>query len=243
MPSVPCFNFRFTPSWFMIVLTAFFVCFFIWLGFWQIHRGHEKEQMLAAEQALAKTRPIKWEAGDKLPQQYQPVQLVGRYLTNIFLLDNQHQQHEFGYNALSPLVLADGSVVMVDRGWILKDETSQSFANIPIPKNIISLQGNAYYPAKNQMILGQEYEKKDNNVIVIEIPNTELLSQLLQKKVHPFIIRLDKNDAYGFVRQWPVISMPPQRHFAYAVQWFAIAFVILIIFIALNLKRNEKKYE
>jgi surfeit locus 1 family protein len=62
----------------------------------------------------------------------------------------------------------------------------------------------------------------------------------LQKKVYPFIIRLDKQDAYGFVREWAIVSMPPQRHFAYAAQWFAMAGVILILFVALNVKRYEK---
>ena len=63
----------------------------------------------------------------------------------------------------------------------------------------------------------------------------------MQKAVYPFIIRLDKQDTYGFVREWETVSMLPARHLAYALQWFAMAFVILIIFVALNLKKKNEK--
>ncbi|MDI1352426.1 MAG: SURF1 family protein, partial [bacterium] len=81
---------------------------------------------------------------------------------------------------------------------------------------------------------------KGQKTTIVESLDPKLVHQILQKKVYPFIIRLDKQDANGFVREWAIVSMPPQRHLAYAVQWFAMAFVILIIFVALNLK-NEKK--
>lgn len=90
-----------------------------------------------------------------------------------------------------------------------------------------------------QWILGVGLEEKENKMIIIERIDTKLVSQVLQKKVYPFIIRLDKQDAYGFVREWAIVSMPPQRHIAYALQWFAMALVILIIFVALNLKKDK----
>jgi rRNA large subunit m3Psi methyltransferase RlmH len=79
-------------------------------------------------------------------------------------------------------------------------------------------------------------------VIILEQLDTKLLSQILQKKVYPFIMRLDKQEAHGFVREWAIVSMPPQRHLAYALQWFAMALVILIIFVALNLKKKNEEY-
>ncbi|WP_019216188.1 SURF1 family cytochrome oxidase biogenesis protein [Legionella tunisiensis] len=62
----------------------------------------------------------------------------------------------------------------------------------------------------------------------------------MHKSVYPFIIRLDKSEADSYVREWAVVAMPPERHYAYALQWFAIAFVILILFIALNLKKTNE---
>lgn len=240
MPSLTCFNLRFTPSWLMIFLTLLVGGLFMRLGFWQIQRAEQKKHMLQADAALAIKAPITWQAQNTLPLQYQRLKVSGHYLPEVFLLDNQHQNHEFGYDVLSPLQLNDGSVVLIDRGWIAGDKMRRSFPEIITPTNFLQLQGSAYFPSKNQWVLGAEIEKKAAQLTIIEKIDAKTVSQILQKKVYPFIIRLDKEDAHGFVRLWPIVSMPPQRHLAYAWQWFAMAFVILIIFVALNLKRNEK---
>jgi len=238
MPSLTCFNVRFTPNWLMITLATVFILLFVRMGFWQIQRFDEKTRMVAAEEALAKQEPMNWTAGQKLPLQYQRINLEGHYLSSVFLYDNQHYQHQFGYNVLSPLIFEDGSIVMVDRGWILGDNTRRSFPDIQTPKGLVKLQGNAYFPSKNQWILGPGLEEKENKIVILELLDTKMISHILQKKVYPFIIRLEKHDTYGFVREWAIVSMPPQRHLAYAMQWFAMALVILIIFVALNLKKK-----
>lgn len=241
MPSLTCFNFRFTPNWLMIVLATLFISLFIRLGFWQIQRSDEKAKMIAAEESLAKQEPVQWGEGLILPKQYQRVKVKGAYLPNIFLLDNQHHQHQFGYDVISPLQLSNGAVVLVNRGWVPGDSTRRSFPETQIPDGTTNLQGSAYFPGKNQWVLGPGIEKKERGIIILELLDTNLVSQLLQKKVYPFIIRLDKQDAYGFVREWAIVSMPPQRHLAYALQWFAMALVILIIFVALNLKKENNE--
>jgi surfeit locus 1 family protein len=225
----------------MIILALMFISLFIRLGFWQIQRADEKAKMVNAEEALAKQESVVWDSGQKLPIQYQRIKLQGNYLTNVFLLDNQHHQHQFGYDVLSPLFLADGSVAMVDRGWVPGDSTRRSFPDIKMPNGIVQLQGSVYFPSKNQWILGPGLEEKENKIIVLERIDVKMISHILQKKVYPFIIRLDKQDAYGFVREWAIVSMPPQRHLAYALQWFAMALVILIIFVALNLKKKHEE--
>ncbi|HAU1152785.1 TPA: SURF1 family protein [Legionella pneumophila] len=240
MPSLTCFNFRFTSNWLMLILAAFFFFLFICLGFWQIHRADEKTEMIVAQQVLAKQEPIIWKPGQKLPEQYQRISLEGTFLPELFLLDNQHYQHQFGYDVVSPLLLADDSIVMVDRGWVSGDITRRTFPNVQTPHGRVKLLGAVYFPSKKQWVLGPSFEEKENKVTILELIDEEILKQLLQKKVYPFIIRLDKNEPFGFVREWEIVSMPPQRHFAYAIQWFAMALVILIIFVILNLKKNEK---
>ncbi|CEG58071.1 SURF1 family protein [Legionella fallonii] len=241
MPSLTCFSFRFTPNWLMTILAMVFISLFIRLGFWQIQRSDEKARMVAAEAVLAKQQPISWDFSQKEPMQYQRLKLQGNYLAPIFLLDNQHHQHQFGYDVLSPLLLADGSVVMVDRGWVQGDSTRRSFPETQSPDGLIEVQGSAYFPSKKQWILGPGMEEKENKVIIIELLDTKMLSHILQKKVYPFIIRLNKKDTYGFVREWAIVSMPPQRHLAYALQWFVMAFAVLVLFVALNLKKKNEE--
>lgn len=104
------------------------------------------------------------------------------------------------------------------------------------------MQGSVYFPSKNQWVLGPAVEEKGDKTIILERLDEQLVSQILQKTVYPFIIRLDKKDTQGFVREWETVSMQPSRHLGYALQWFSMAFVILILFVALNLKKeNEEK--
>lgn len=242
MPSVSFFKFRFTPNWVMIVLTVFILSLFLRLGFWQLHRADEKKQMIEAQKIQEHAKPVLWTPKQPLPLQYERLQLVGHYLPNIFLLDNQHHQHIFGYDVLSPLECADGSIVLIDRGWVPGDMTRGIFPSVTTPKGLIQIQGSVYFPDKKQWVLGPVLEKKGNKTTIIELFDEQLVRELLQKVVYPFIIRLDKQNTDGFVREWEIVSMLPERHVAYAIQWFAMAFVILVIFLALNLKKkNEQK--
>lgn len=222
----------------MTLLTTLFILLFLRLGFWQCSRAHEKEQMLKQYTALIKKSPIDWSHAKGLPLQYQTIKVQGRYLPAVFFLDNQHEQHQLGYHVLSPFLMDDGRIVFVDRGWVKADASRQILPTIETPSDRQKIDGSAYYPHVASWTLGPMLEKRKDDVYVIEQIDPKKLSQILQKKVYPFIIRLDKQQAHGFVREWAVVSMPPQRHIAYAIQWFVMALVILMIFIALNLKKN-----
>lgn len=239
MFSLTGFNLRFTPRLGMSLLAIFAILFFARLGFWQLQRGEEKKQMISASQQLARQTPNVWQPDDKLPSQYQPLIISGFYLDTTFLLDNQHYQHQFGYQVISPLQLTNGTVILVDRGWIAGDLTRQKLPSIDIPKGTIDITGSAYYPSSKNWLLGQMLEKEQAGLIVIELIDPKIIEQFLHKSVYPFIIRLDKQAQHGFIREWSIVSMPPERHYAYALQWFVMAFVILIIFIALNLTKKK----
>lgn len=240
MPSVSCFNVRFTPTWMMCVLSFIVVSLFVRLGFWQLERAAQKQAMLNAESTMAHKEIFQWNENQALPEQYQRIEINGHFLSHVFLLDNQHQQHQFGFDVLSPLVLGNGSIILVDRGWIAGDNTRRTFPKITSPSGALHIQGSVYYPSNKQWVLGPSVEKKGNELTILEQLDSKIPSQLLQKNVYPFIIRLDEKANFGFVRNWPIVSMPAERHIAYAWQWFAMALVVFIIFIALNLKKNEE---
>lgn len=241
MASVLFFNRRFTPKLWGFFLALFFGLLFLRLGFWQLERAAEKKQLLQAMTSLEQQEAITWSSGQPLPKQYQPIRVQGHFLPMIFLLDNQHQDHRFGYDVLSPLQLADKRVVLVDRGWIPGDRARLHFPTIYTPSELVQLQGYAYFPSKNNWILGPEWEEKGQNLMVIERINAKLIRQILQKSVYPFIIRLGKKEPNGFLRHWAVVSMPPERHLGYALQWFVMALVVLVLFLALSLKKIDEK--
>ena len=240
MRSLAGFNFSFTPNWRMSLLAFFAILLFLSLGFWQIQRADEKKQMLMVHQAYDQQQPMVWQPGSKPPEQYQQVKVEGSFLPQILLLDNQHYHHHFGYHVISPLRLMNGQVVLVDRGWIAGDITRQTLPTADTPTDPVTLVGSAYYPSEKSWLLGSLIEKEQTNIAVVELVDTALISQFLHKSVYPFMIRLGKQEANGYKREWAIIAMPPQRHYAYALQWFGIALIVLILFVVLNIKKTHE---
>jgi len=238
MLSLPCLKTYFRANWRFAVLALLFCLFFSRLGFWQLMRADEKKEMLATQERFAMDAPVDWQSGDALPKQYQPIQVQGNFLPVTLLLDNQHHQHQLGYDVLSPLVLANGKIVLIDRGWIPSESDRTTLPSVTALNAKRAVSGSVYYPSQKSWLLGSVFDKKQGNIAVIELIDARILSQFLHKSVYPFIIRMNPAAEDGFVREWAVVSMPPERHLAYAVQWFALALLVVILFVVLTMKKK-----
>lgn len=186
------------------------------LGCWQLHRAAEKQTLLAQAEHQAKQSPMRWRPTEKNPTQYARIQLHGRYVEPVFYLDNQSYQHQFGVHVLSPFEV-DGRLVMVDRGWV------KSRPTIRTPFGEQNVMGTAYYPQKNPWIGAEQPGSQ-----LIEQFDVTYLSKILHRDVTPFIMRLDSEQPFGFIREWSVSTLSPARHWGYAFQWFALAGLFLV---------------
>ena len=57
-------------------------------------------------------------------------------------------------------------------------------------------------------------------------PLLDELAAALGRDVQPFVLLMDPGDAHGFYRHWVPEEMGPGRHYAYALQWFAMGIVL-----------------
>ena len=237
--SLTCFKRRFTPGWGLSFCALLAVALCMRLGFWQLARHSEKQQMLEAATRQHQQDFTRWHPGTALPVQYQKIKLKGHFSPSIFFLDNQHHNHQLGYHVLTPLQIEGADrLVLVDRGWVAAQHGRRTLPEIKTSDAPREIKGMAYYPGKGAFLLGENIELRGQNRMIIERVEIKKIAEILQKKVVPFIIRLDPKQPDGFTRQWALVSMPPERHKAYAAQWFGIASVIFIIFIALSFKKT-----
>jgi len=239
MHSLNFFQRRFTPPLWACLLTAVTATLFLTLGFWQLHRAEEKRHILSAltkaNQYSAKT----WQFGDSPPEAYQKLVVTGHFLPDLFLLDNQHLQHQIGYNVISPFLINGGQIILIDRGWVAADSSRHHLPHIDTPEHLLTLSGSAYYPSSKSLIIGPEFEKDTPLITVIEHLNLVLISDFLHKSVNPFIIRMAPELPYGYNRTWIAVSMPPERHLGYALQWFTMAIITVILLVSLNIKTTK----
>ncbi|MCH9756418.1 MAG: SURF1 family protein [Gammaproteobacteria bacterium] len=233
--SISRFRYRFTwPHWGMCLLALVGIVFFSSLGVWQIHRASAKKITLAAEAAKARQAPELWLGDNNDVEPFKRVKFAGKFLPQILFLDNQYHAHHIGYHVISPVLMPTGRVILLDRGWVPAGATRQDLPKVDIPQEILDLSGVIYMPSAKTWVLGSGVESQQDNQMVIESFDFDLISQFLHKSVYPFIIRLDKSSPRGYVREWVTVVMPPARHLGYAFQWFALALVVLIVFVALN---------
>jgi surfeit locus 1 family protein len=53
------------------------------------------------------------------------------------------------------------------------------------------------------------------------------------------VLLMDADSGPGYLRDWHPPGLPPERHYAYAVQWWAFALLALGLLVGLNLKRRD----
>ena len=56
----------------------------------------------------------------------------------------------------------------------------------------------------------------------------------------PYLLQLEQDDTAAYTQNWQAIASGPEKNQSYAIQWFSMALVILILFIGLNSRRAEK---
>ncbi|MFK0116211.1 SURF1 family protein [Streptomyces sp. NPDC090994] len=137
------YRFLLSRQWVILTLIALLLIpTMIELGFWQMHRYEERTARndLVAEALHADPVPVErlTSPGKKITtdERYRSVTATGRFDTadEVVVRRRTNADDEVGYHVLTPFVLDDGKVLLVNRGWIAADGPSQTeFPKIPAP--------------------------------------------------------------------------------------------------------------
>ena len=156
------------------------------------------------------------------------------------MLDNQIHNHHVGYNILTPFKISNSDfVVLVDRGWVSVGESRERLPDVDVDETSRKVTGVIYTPFGDPYTLGEI----DNGDIqwprLIQYLDFKALSQRLGSPLQPFTLRLDSDQENGYLREWEIFAFSPNKHIAYALQWFALALTLLIIFIVLHVSKSK----
>lgn len=225
---------RFAPRPAATLATVAAVVAFAVLGNWQLGRAAEK-RALAADFARAGPALELPPDGALLPR-YQRVQARGRYdAGRQFLLDNRSHAGAAGVEVLTPLLLADGGAVLVNRGWLPFGADRARLPDVAVdadPRSVAGrVSGLPRAPVELAAPPAADWPR------LVNYPKHEELAAMLGRELRPGMILLDPAEPDGYARDWSVTGTSPERHLGYAVQWFALAATAAAIWIALSLKR------
>ena len=239
-------GYRFETSLIKVVITALLVAAFVLLGFWQLNRAEEKQERRDEFIARAELPPVivQDELLDTESMEFRNARAAGHYLADYqVLLDNNVYRGQAGYHVLTPLLLANTTtVLLVNRGWIPWGLDRQKTPIVEVPGEPLVVNGRLAKPAKHVLDFGG-HEAQEEFQKVWQTLDLERFERLTGYPVQRLVMLLESDsetEAAGFIRDWPRYRDTwIQRHRGYAVQWFALAFVLLCIFFFLSFKRRN----
>lgn len=233
---------RFAPPWQAVLLTLVAAASFVSLGLWQLDRAAQKRALAAAyEQGADRTVALTRENLGQL-KRYQQVELRGRYdSTRQVLLDNMpslgSQTGRPGYNVWTPLRLEEGGTVLVNRGWVPMTSRTKApeVAVDEAPRTVVGRIDRLPEPGIRLEPTAPRRQWPE----VLYYPTSEQLTELYGEPIPARIVLLDPRAGDGYERIWQMrMEAGPERHIAYAVQWFAFALAACVILVVVNLKKS-----
>jgi len=231
----------FAPRAFTTLLTIVLIAFLISLGRWQLHRADEKRALFDSFAAGSDaTLPI--DLATPRLRRYQHIEAGGHYdQSRQVLIDNMVQAERAGYFVITPFALTGGGWVLVNRGWVPLGASRADRPAIAVPGDTRRLRGRADNMPSPGIQLGTKAALAPPYPVVAAFPSRDDIARLLRESSWTSagdLVLLDPGEPDGYVRDWSAPGFPPMRHIAYAVQWFALALTLAVIYVVTNLRRG-----
>lgn len=203
----------------------------ILLGNWQLRRLAWKHELIAhvAERAHAPAGPLparaNWSAVTAASDEYRHVRLAGRFLNGQETLVKASTELGSGYWVLTPLRLADGGLLLVNRGFV--PEAMRAPATRPAaPEGEQQLSGllrisesAGMWPRRNDAAAGRWYSRE-----VAAIAAARGLQD-----VAPFFVDADAGaDPEAWPRGGLTVLVFQDKHLGYALTWYGLAALLLL---------------
>ncbi len=218
------FRFELAPTLLVLVLLPALLA----LGRWQLERAAEKRALLAGFATMSAAAPVAFDAA--LPR-FTRVRVAGRWDPRQFLLDAQMERGQVGYRRFTPLALADGSRLIVDRGWVPAAADRATLPDMAIAADVatkdVELEGLLDDFPQPGVRTGMAPPADAAWPHVVLYPSSAELGAALGTTVQPRLLRLGADVPFA-----AAIGFPPERHLGYAVTWFALAATLVVLWIS-----------
>ncbi len=219
-----------------ICLTVAVFSVLVKLGFWQLERGNQKQQLeqVILARANAPYTEISavlavndWQEKNVSGMKVKVSVVPGPF--PIILLDNQTFEGGVGYLAFQIVSLSHDPAkqTLLELGFV---KGASSRALLPEVKTLLvpyDITGRLYRKSTNP--LSSDLMAEMGDTIRVQNLNINQLSQLLNIELIPMVIQPDNLEQWPYPFPWNPLPLTSEKHFAYSFQWFAMAGVFLLI--------------
>ena len=225
----------------LLVVALALAAVFVRLGFWQLHRLHErrdfKAAVLRAERAPVRAlQDVVSMHSDPDRVAYHRVDARGRYDANDeVILYGRSLQGRPGNHVLTPLITSNGPAILVDRGWVPIEMDHPPVPRATPPSGPVRVTG---------LLLPPEASSSGSGRIrlVTKVDLTRIAAGL-PFPVYPVYVQLQSQDP-AQPGSLPEKLPPPDLsggppNLSYAIQWFCFSAIALIGYGILALRKDR----
>ncbi len=204
---------------------------------------HEKESLRAQFDAAAAQAPVALAAlpdsADWNALRYRPVTVSGAYdARRQVLVDNRVHEGRAGYHVITPLLLDDGRTALVNRGWTPQGASRSALPRVDPPTGRVTVLGRVAMPSTGTLELSAETTSGP----VWQNLDPARFTAATGVAVLPVTIEATQAPVPddGLVRDWPAPDFGVDKHRIYMVQWYMFAALVVVFWVALNLRRVKE---
>jgi len=227
LPSTGVYSFLVKPKWigFHLLCIASIVVM-VNLAFWQLRRLDERQTLndRVAAQGTADVVPLAdISLTDPKVVEYRRVEVTGTYIGAQFEVVNLSQAGTTGSDPVNALQLADGSLILVNRGFLPFDASG-----LTPPSGEITVTGRLR-PSKSG---GTDQRNDDDTPQIVEIRRIDVaaIADQLDEPVAPMYIELLESTPADSSALLPV-PLPAASngsHLSYTIQWFIFSVCVAV---------------
>jgi surfeit locus 1 family protein len=184
------------------------------LGVWQAGRADEKRALGAQVQRIAVH-------GEFLPER------------SVFL-DNKLRSGRVGYEVVTPLRLAEGIHVLVNRGWVAAPPQREKLPEVATPRGRVRVEGVVLARLPQPLKLGEDAKGPVRQHLELKAFAAETGLPL-----QAFVIEQHAGPADGLLREWPRPEAGAEKNDAYALQWYSLAALALVLGLVFGFRKRE----
>ncbi len=227
----------------MVIATLAGVTAALALGLWQLDRADQKKAMQRAIDERGQQAPLVTAA---LPSAAEPpapglehrrAALVGHWdAAHTVYLDNRVMDGHTGFYVVTPLRLAGrDEAILVQRGWAPRNAARrEALPPVATPTGEVRIAGRLALSASRAYALGRDAElgpiRQNVDLAAFQAETGLRLLPLVMLQTEPDPLSgADGTD--GLRRHWPPPAVDIHKHYGYAFQWFALAALILGLYV------------
>ena len=210
------------------IFVFFSIILFCSLGTWQIHRLQWKLDLISEINNGLNSEPVFY--SNTNIKNYQKVKFSGIFdFKKQIYLYSLNNKGKPGYDIITPLKTNSNEILLINRGWIQKDQKNN--------KKINKIISNSFEGILKKITKPNPF-KPDNDIEnnIWYSLNLKDLESFTGYKLSNFVLFL-QNNQNTLVENKIVSPDLPNNHLKYAITWYSVALSILLYFLYFRKKQ------